>query len=350
MVRRSLIAAAAILAVGSPLTAQSPTAGQEEEWTWSADRPDARGLLGVFADRTLAMGELELSYHFSQLNYRGVYFGRDSLPLASTLQLFNDAPLTRSDIVHNVRFGFGVTDDLTIVARGGFAVLERETIANNGLVRVGIEQFTDLEVGALYDVIASGPYRMHFQAGAIVPVMPGNTTYADTTAAQTGNNQPLPYDMRTSGGTYAVIAGIGGSVQNEMASLGAQFRMRVNVASNDAGGIGYTLGDRYEANGWGAYNINDNLAILAGVRWENWDNIDGHDIRLNVNGDPHNQGGMLAGQRVMLPAGLNFIIPGESVFAGHQMSLEAVYSMHHDYEGPQLGLDWGLNLGYTVGF
>lgn len=350
MVRRSLIAAAAILAVGSPLTAQSPTTGPEEEWTWSADRPDANGLLGVFANRTLAMGEMELSYHFSQMNYRGVWFGTDSLELASTLQLFDDAPLTRSDIVHHVRFGFGVTDDLTIVARGGLAVLERETVANNGLVRVGIQQFTDVEVGALYDVIQSGPYRMHFQAGAIVPVMLGNTTYADTTVAQAGNNQPLPYDMRTSGGTYAVTGGLGGSVQNETASLGAQFRMRINVASNEAGGVGYTLGDRYEANGWGAYNINDHLAILAGVRWEIWDNIDGRDPRLAVGGDPHNQGGMLAGQRAMLPVGANFIIPGESFFAGHLMSFEAVYSMHHDYEGAQLGLDWGINLGYTVGF
>ena len=27
---------------------------------------------------------------------------------------------------------------------------------------------------------------------------------------------------------------------------------------------------------------------------------------------------------------------------------EAVYAIHHDYEGPQLGLDWALNFGWTA--
>jgi len=30
--------------------------------------------------------------------------------------------------------------------------------------------------------------------------------------------------------------------------------------------------------------------------------------------------------------------------------VEAVYAIHHDYEGPQLGLDWGLNLGWSASF
>lgn len=344
MVRRSLIAAAALLAVASPLTAQSPMTGAEE-FAWSADRPDAHGPMGIFGVRTLAAGEVELAYNYSQENYRGVYFVNDSLPLATVLQLYTNAPLTRSDIVHQVRFGFGVSDDLTIVARAGFAVKERETTTANSLIRVGVDQFTDIEVGALYRLYATGGYRMHAQVGAIIPTMLGNTTYGATSPTTSG---PLPYDMRTSGGTFGFTGALTGTLQNEVGSIGAQFRMRVNVGSNSAGGTGYTPGDTYEANGWGAYNINDHLSVFAGVRWQTWDNIDGADARLNPGADPHNLGGMLAGQRVILPVGLNLVMPDGSPIGGHVISFEAMYSTHHDYEGPQLGLDWGVNVGYRL--
>lgn len=344
MVRRSLIAAAALLAVASPLTAQ--ISNEPEQWTWSADRPDANGLLGVFGDRTLDAGELQLTYNFSQENYRGVYFGTDSLDLGTVLQLYDNAPLTRSDIVHQVRVGYGVSERLTFVARAGWAVLERETTAANSLIRVGVNQPTDVEAGVLVDLYTSGPYRMLAQVGAIIPTFIGNTTYGATTP--TSSSDPLPYDMRTSGGSFGVVGALAGSVQNERASLGAQFRFRINVTENSAGATGYTPGDQFEANGWAGYNVNDNLAILAGVRWQNWDNIDGADSRLVVGVDPHNEGGMLAGQRVILPVGVNLTMPEGSLLNGHTLSFEAMYSMHHDYEGPQLGLDWGLNVGYIL--
>lgn len=345
MVRRSLIAAAALLAVGSPLNAQTPMQ-ESEEFTWSADRPDAHGLLGVFGDEVLEAGEIRLTYNFHQENYQGVYFERDSLELTTVLELYDRAPMTRSEIIHRVRFGLGISDDLTLIAKAGFAVFERETTAANNLIRVGIDQFTDVEAGILFKVYDSGPYRMHVQGGAVIPVMPGNTTYGVTSPTTSG---PLPYDMRTSGGSYAVVGGLSGSVQNEVGSLGAQFRGQVHVVGNNAGGDGYTPGDRYEANGWAGYNINEYLAILAGIRWQNWDHIDGNDARLDPNADPHNEGGMLAGQRVILPVGVNLIMPEDAkIIGGHVLSLEAMYSVHHDYEGPQLGLDWGLNLGYTI--
>lgn len=350
MVLRSLIAAVAILAVGAPLSAQAP-APEDEGWTWSADRPDANGPMGVFGVRTLAAGELDIEYHYSQLNYKGVYFGTDSLELGTVLQLFDKAPISRSDIVHNVRLRMGVTDDLTLIARGGFAVLERETTTANSLIRVAVHQFTDAEVGALYNLYGEGPWRMHAQLGAIIPAMIGNTTYGATSPTASG---PLPYDMRTSGGTFAAVGALTGSAQNEVGSVGAQMRAHINIGSNNAGsgvgGEGYTLGDRFQANGWAAYNFNDNLSVLVGIRWQNWDNIEGFDARLDRMADPHNEGGTLAGQRVMLPVGVNLVMPEESIIGGHEFSLEAVYSTHHDYEGPQLGLDWGLNLGYRIDF
>jgi hypothetical protein len=344
MVRRSLIAAA-LLAAASPLAAQTARPGPIE-WTWSADRPDGNAPLGVFGARTLEKGEVELAYRFTQMNSRGVWFGSDSLDLATTLQLYNDAPLTLSDIRHEVSIGFGVSENLTLLARGAFAVLERETIANASLIRTGAEDLGDVEVAALYNVYNEGQYRLHIQGGAIIPV--GATrTYADTTVARTGVNVTQPYDMRPGGGTFGGVLGITGSVQNEVASVGAQFRLQGNFGTN---GSDYTLGNRYLANGWAAYKINQSLSVSGGLRWEDWGGIKGADPTLNQAGDPGNLAPLLAGQRLMMPVGLNFMMPEESRFAGHRLSIEAVYGLHQDYKTPQLGLDWGLNFGWSVAF
>lgn len=342
MVRRSLFAAV-LLAVASPLSAQSSEAAV---WQWSADRPDANAPLGVFGSRTLAMGEAELRYRYSQTNQLGVWFGSDSLDLATTLSLYNDAPTQSSDIRHQVHFAYGVSDDLTIVARGEFAILERETVANNGVLRTGVEDLGDLEVGAMFNVIASGPYRMHIHGGAMIPIG-ASQTMADTSMAQSGAMVAQPYDMRPGTGSIGLVAGLSGSMQNEVGSVGAQFRIRQFLNNNSNS---YRVGDDYEASGWAAYNLNDEISVSAGVRWRTWGSIEGADTALNPTGDPHNLGALIAGQRAMMPLGVNFRMPQDSRFAGHMLSLEAVYSLHHDYEGPQLGMDWGLNFGWTIGF
>ena len=342
MVRRSLLAAV-LLAVASPVSAQTM---DEAVWQWSADRPDANAPVGVFGSRNLAMGETELRYRFYQRNLMGVWFGSDSLDLATTLSLYNDAPTQLSDIRHQAHFAYGLSDDLTVIARGEFAIMNRETVANNGLLRTGVEDLGDLEVGALYRVIATGPYRLQLQAGAMIPIG-ASQTMADTTAAQSGAMVTQPYDMRPGAGSVGLIAGIGGVVQNEFGSVGAQFRLRRYLNNNSNG---YRVGDEYQANGWAAYNINQQFSVSMGVRWKIWDSISGTDTSLNSVGDPHNSGALLAGQRAMMPVGINFRLPDDSQLAGHMLSLEAVYTMHHDYEGPQLGLDWGLSFGWTVAF
>jgi len=346
MVRRSLIAAALLL-VASPLTAQSPLPGPVE-WTWNADRPDANAPVGVFGARVLEEGEIEFGYRFIQNNSRGVWFGTDSLTLAETLGPFgyDDAPVTQSDIRHRLELGWGLSQNLTLVARGEFVILERETAANGSFIRAGAEEIGDVELGLLYNVYSGGAYRLHVQGGAIIPS--GTTrTYADTTMAGGATPVTLPYDMRPGGGTFGAVGAMTGTVQNEVASLGAQFRIRGNFGEN---GSGYTMGNEYSANGWAAYKINQSFSVSGGVRWENWSHISGEDATLKPMGDPMNLGPLLAGQRAAMPLGVNFMMPDGSRFAGHRLSMEAVYTLHQDFEAPQLGLDWGFRFGWSMGF
>ena len=338
MVRRSLIAAA-LIAVSSPVAAQ-------EEFVWTSGRPDSDAPIGVFGARTLDAGGLELTYRYSQQNSRGVWFSTDSLPLATTLQLYTVAPLTLSNITHSVTASFGLSDRLTLMGTAEFSLLEREQITNGGVLYItGVEAIGDLTATAIYEVYRGGPYRMNMSVGALLPTG-ASRTYADTPF---GADQALPYDQRPGGGAFAIMPGITGQVQNEVASLGAQFKARIHIGE---GVSDYTPGDRYQADGWAAYRINSVLSVSAGLRWQIWGRIEGADPQLLPTQDPGNDNvtGMAGGQRADMPIGVNFLMPEGSVLSGHKLAVEGVYAMHHDYEGVRLGLDWGLNFGWTMPF
>lgn len=340
MVRKSLIVAA-LVAVASPLAAQ-----EDFEYQWTSNRPDAHAPLGVTADRTLDLGQIELTYRFTQMNSRGVWFVTDSLPLATTLQLYQVAPLTLSDQTHTVMGAYGVTEDLTVLATAEFHVYEREQLTSGGIYYItGAEELGDVTATAIYEVYQGGPFRMNVSLGGVIPV--GKTRTWAQTPFSGGGEEALPYDMRPGNGTFAVLPGITGSIQNDHGSLGAQFKGRINVGT---GPTDFTWGDRYEANGWAAYRFNDVISVSAGVRWQIWGNIEGADPNLDPTRDPGTDPVFLAGQRADMPIGINFVMPEGSPLAGHRLFIESVYALHHDYEGPQLGLDWGINLGWRMSF
>jgi len=335
MVRRSLIVAALVV-IATPLTAQ-------DEWTWTSERPDGAAPIGVSGDRTLAQSEVHLTYRLAQFNSRGVWFVNDSLPLATTLQLYSVAPLTLSRQTHSVTVAAGVTPDLTLMASAEFSIFEREHITDAGIFYLtGAEDFGDISVNALYSILNQGGTRAHLQMGLLLPTGPTGAR-VDTPF---GADQVQPYDMRAGGGTFALTPGATVQNQNEMGTVGAQFTARINVGT---GGRDYTLGDLYRADGWAALHINANFSVSGGLRYRSWGNVDGFDPELNPAQDPGNDGLFMAGQRLDLPLGVNLFMPEGTVLAGHRVFAEATYTLHHDYEGPQLGLDWGLTLGYQVG-
>jgi hypothetical protein len=277
-----------------------------------------------------------------------VWFETQELPLAQTLGLYTVAPLTLSKQTHAVMMEYGLMEGLTLLASAEFAVYEREQLTGGGIYYItGAEELGDLNATAVYEIFAGGAYRIHASLGANIPIGKART-WAQTPFSGAGE-AALPYDMRPGSGSFSVQPGISGQVQNEYGSLGAQFKGNINLGVGIAD-LDFTPGDSYEANGWAAYRFNDVISLSWGVRWQIWGNIDGADPTLDPTQDPATDPVFLAGQRADMPIGINFVIPGDGPLAGHRLFGEAVYAIHHDYEGPQLGLDWGLNLGYRAAF
>ncbi len=338
MVRKSLLVVAT-LAVATPVAAQ-------EEYVWTSNRPDGHAPIGVIGDRTLPVGETEISYRFSQMSSKGIWLNSDSLPLEVTLEFYQVAPLTLTNQTHTVSGAYGVTEDLTLFASIDFSQREREQLTVDNLFYVNeVRSLGDMTLLALYDFYDAGPIRAHAQFGSVLPT--GSVDIVGETPFSSPDLEYLPYDMRPGTGTFALLPGMTVSVQNEHGSVGAQVGANIPLGDNS---LGFAPGRRVTATGWGAYRINEYFSVSGRVLWQNWDGIDGADPFVDPQRDPGNDAFFLEGERIDVPVGLNFYMPEDSRFGGHRLAIEAIFPISHDYTGPQLGLDWGVTLGWQMVF
>ncbi|MFQ5536936.1 MAG: hypothetical protein ACE5GJ_05735 [Gemmatimonadota bacterium] len=338
MVRKSLIAAALIL-IAAPLAAQ-------EDIVWTSKRPDGHAPLGVVADRTLEAGEYQFTYRYSQIKSRGVWFDNDSLTLEETFDFYPQAPLSLDNISHIFGVAWGMSDDFTLNARWSYSQRERRQLTQDGVFYVvNADGIGDAEVSGLYRFYDEGAYRAHVEAGFLLPT--GDVDVQAETPFSTPDKEPLPYDMRPGAGTFAFIPGLTASAQNEAGSVGAQIRGWLFWGTND---VGYTPGDRLNMTTWGAYRVNDFFSVSARMEYQKWQGLDGADADLDPLFDPGNDAFFLKGSTLTIPVGVNFYLPEGTRFAGNRLAVEAIYPVYQSYEGPQLGLDWGLLIGWQVAF
>lgn len=338
MVRKSLLAATLIL-VATPLAAQ-------EQTVWNPNRPDGHAPLGIRADRTLGAGQFQVTYRFAEVKSKGVWFDNDSLDLETTLEFYQVAPLSMDNLLHGISLAYGITPDITVMASLDYSQRERQQLTDDGIFYVtDSDGLGDLELSGLYRFFNDGPYRAHVEAGVIVPT--GDFDARAPTPFSSPDDEALPYDMRPGGGVWGFMPGATAQAQNEHGTVGGQIRAAMFFGTND---LGYTPGSRTEATGWGSYRLNDYFSISARGRYVSWSGIEGQDPDLDPARDPGNENFFAQGSRLDIPVGLNFYLPAGSRFAGHRVAIEYIYPAHHSFEGPQMGLDHALVVGWQLVF
>ncbi len=350
MVRKSLLTATLLLVA-------APLAAQQDDFMWNADRPDAHAPVGVLGDRTLPGGSFQASYRFQQINNRGVWFDNDSLGLALTQEFYRVAPLSLDNLVHQLEVAYGITDALTVMGRMDYSQRERQQFTTDGLFYVTeANGIGDAEVLGLYEFFRQADTRAHIQMGALIPT--GDEAGAIETPFSSPGLESLPYDMRLGSGVFGVLPGAAAQIQNEVASVGIQARGVVYLGEND---LQYRPGNRMEGTLWAGYRLNAYFSVSARARYQTWSGVEGFDPGLQVFNDltgeddppfydPGNDGFNLGGSQLEIPIGLNLYMPAGSALQGHRVAIEYVYPAHRSYDGPQLGLQRGLIVGYQVVF
>ena len=328
---------------------QPSTAQTREAHEWTSDRADAEAPASITQDRVLPKGAFQLGVRFLFSDMAGQGYGTDSLTVDQVLSLFDVANSEMASTGFSVDLLWGATNRLTLTATGVFAQKAMDHLSGlegqpNAFLFYETEAsgIQDVEVSALYDVLSRGDYRFHLHGGVSIPV--GSIDSDDITPFSDPSATQLPYSQQMGSGTVDVTPGFTFNIQNHLASLGIQGKATIRIGENDRG---WALGDEYLGNLWGGLKASDWASASIGLRYSNWGNVEGFDEELNPNESPAHNTLTQAGWRVDLPLGVNFVLP-EGQFEGHRLSVEFLFPIHQDLEGPQLKHNWSVVAGWSV--
>jgi hypothetical protein len=286
------------------------------------DRPDSHAPISLTEDRTLAAGQFELGVKYINHRFEGQGLGTDSLPVSQVLTMFDSATGT---------FVQKKMDHLGNIEGEPTLLLYYQTEA------LGPE---DVKVSALYNIFDDKGIRVHLHGGVSIPV--GAIDSGDEVPGSFMTETQLPYQQQLGSGTFDVLPGVTASIQNEMASLGFQWKAAIRMGENDRA---WALGDLYETALWAGFNASEWVSASLGVQYARWGNVEGFDPDLDAFANPANNTLAQAGWRVELPVGVNFVLP-EGRFGGHRFGFQFAVPVHQNLDGPQLMHDWSIVAGW----
>jgi hypothetical protein len=335
MSARSLLVAAFLTTAAAPVAAQ--------DFVWTTDRPDAAAPIGVFGDRLLAEGSADLTFTWSKVTQEGIRVGSDLVDPFSVFDLFQTLPLALTTDAFGVRAGIGLSEGLTLEARAAFLSRRREQVLEDFTFFIlESKGLSDIEVQALYNVWADRDVRVHLNLGASIPT--GDVLAVDG-AGEVRPRGQLPYDMQLGAGAWGVSPGITGQIANEYGSVGGQVVGTLYFLEKQD----WRLGDRVESTAWAAYRINRFFSVSGRVHAVSFGAIEGFDASLDPARDPGEWPISFDGKRVDLPVGFNVYVPeGEGRWAGNRISVEFLFPVFEEFEGPWLATDWGVSVGWQI--
>ena len=307
----------ASLAVVTPALAQTPA--------WSVDRPDGHAPSGVTADYSLEKGDVYFGYRYYRTDFDGTLVGTTPFFSDEVLDFFTVSPLSMQRQSHEMELRFGLSDAVSLSLAMPFVMNAMWNVTEDDeFFQTESNDIGDLRVRLLMDLFEFDQYRMHLMLGGTAPT--GEIGDADQTPLSGTGTDVLPFPMQTGSGTVDILAGLGFSVQNAMASVGTQANLTVRAFDNSQD---YRLGDAFEFTVWGAYNINDWMSVSARALYESVGETEGIDTRTDGEADPSANPFAQGGERVYLPFGVNLQFR-EGALSGHRIAVEWYYPVHQE--------------------
>lgn len=330
MLRKSL----AVLALVT--LAATPVLGQVEEYEWTNDRPDARPPGALFGVRMLEMSDLQIEYRFAKMNYGDIRFETEVVPFLDVLDAYQAAPFGRTHTDHILRVSYGLMDWLTLEGRAGWLTRDRAVGTEDVFVDTNSSGISDIEAAALISVVDRDGVKAHLIGGVEIPTGSIEKVGPDIT----GTPRLLPYEMQLGTGSFSVAPGVAASMQNDIATIGANVRAFFRLNDN---GRGYRLGDAFRGNFWASYLLTENFSITTGARVHKWGSIEGRDSALDPLSDPGADPLFSSGTTVDIPLGLNIRL-SEGLLTGTDIQFEFVWPTYESFDAPRPQGDWGFNL------
>ncbi len=339
-----------------PLAAQTATGH-----VWTPHRPDAMGPASVTNHRTIAEGEVQVSLRYLNLKKNGVGWETDSLTVDEVWALgYELAPARLATRGFALDVLYAVRPDLTVSVSGTFAKKSLENWVNS-TDNPSLYRFSETENSGLNDVEITGIYRV-FEGQASRAFIHGGVSIpvgsVDAAAEQVDPDNlsgemvevRLPYQQQLGSGTFDLHPGFTVDIQNEVATLGLQGRAEIRLGEN---GQGWAPGNLYEGYGWAGFKATQWAAGTIGLKYVSWGDIQGMDEEVNLNTSIFQSPAystFQSGWRLVLPVGLNLMMPEGSALSGQRFSVEFLVPIHQKLDQPQLRQDMSIVARWSKAF
>lgn len=301
--------------------------------------------ISVMGDHRHKQGEWMMSYRYMRMDMDGSRIGSNRVSARETVGSmanpgqFLVAPTRMPMDMHMVGLMYGLSDQVTLMGMLSYLSNEMDHLVRNGRTfTTESSGLGDTKLGALIKLAESDAYSVHVNLGVSLPT--GSTDERDDTPAM--QNAFLPYPMQLGSGTYDLLPGITYLGKAQAWSWGAQAAATIRTGDSDQG---YTLGDRLALSGWLARDISSQLSLSAGLKYQDWDNIDGRNPALNPAMVQTANTQLQAGDRLDASLGANYLFNN-----GHRLAIEYAVPLSQSLDGPQLEIDSVLTVGWQKAF
>ncbi|MDF1658204.1 MAG: hypothetical protein P1U58_11375 [Verrucomicrobiales bacterium] len=306
-------------------------------------RVDAHAPIGVMGDHLHHEGEMMLSYRYMRMDMRPNFVGSDEVTAQSQLRPnggnFMIMPTDMQTEMHMVGLMYAPSDEVTLSFM--LPIIDKTmdhitaagtnfTTATNGI--------GDFKFGGLVKLYEQENVKGHLN---LMISAPTGSVQETGFVAPAGQVIRLPYPMQLGSGTWDFRPGVTFLGQNGNFSWGSQLLGTVRLGENNEN---YSLGDDITANIWGALKLSDSVSTSLRLSGTSWGDIDGRDPLIAgpvPTADPSIQGG----ERIDLFYGVNYLFTNGAL-KGHRLAVEAGKPLYQDLDGPRLGMDWMMTVGW----
>lgn len=344
----------ASLACTLPLTAAEHPHHHDH---WNGARADGHAPIGVMGDHTHGAGEWMLAYRVMSMHMEGLYDGDETISIDAVLRPNGDYTMVGEEMsmqAHMIGAMYAPNDTVTLALMLPWRSKTMTVRRRNPMM--GIDDRFETSSEGLGDIVLTSLINLpdpgaqqHLHAGIGISAPTGSIDETDDTPM--GDDTHLAYGMQLGTGTWDLLPSLTYLGQGDTLSWGLQVGARWHLGENDNG---YSHGDRYRLDCWGAWNPQPWQSLSLRLRYEDWADIDGEDEHLPSNAAMMNPGAdpnLKAGERITLGLGWNLYGVGDAAWAqGHRLAVEWLLPLSQHLDGPQIGLDWGAVLGWQYAF
>lgn len=318
------------------LCAQSSFASDQNRTSASSHAP-----ISVMGDHLHHKGGWMVSYRYMKMDMDGNRIGTRQVSAREIVDSgqFRVAPTRMPMDMHMFGAMYGLSDRITLMAMTSFISNKMDHLARNGdTFTTRSSAIGDSKMAALVALYKNSSHSVHMNIGLSLPT--GSSNERDDTPAMV--DAILPYPMQLGSGTYDLLSGITYSGRRSDLSWGLQASATIRTDRNDEG---YRLGDRTSLAAWLARDINQDLSVSLGLRYQDWDNIEGQNPTLNPGMIQTANAQLQAGNRSEVSIGANYLFNN-----GHRLGIEYSKPVSQDLVGPQLEADSILTIGWQKAF